>query len=138
MPPFCSGVRWAYCSDLKRHGMLVTGKRTLTGSFLKQGATSTRGETMSKHTPGPWRTLEQGRQWTVIGNPYFVATVQGQGDNGEANARLIAAAPELLEAVRLYVKLDNDRRSGCDIADADWAECHQAASAAIAKAEPKS
>ena len=56
---------------------------------------------MSKHTPGPWHTAgEQGVQirsakdqiakvWTMRGNEW------------KANARLIAAAPELLEALKL-------------------------------------
>ena len=52
----------------------------------------------------------------------------------EAEAQLRAAAPDLLAALRLYVRLDNDRRAGCEIDPADWAECHQAARAAIAKA----
>ena len=55
---------------------------------------------MSKHTPGPWHTAgEQGVQirsakdqiakvWTMRGNEW------------KANARLIAAAPELLELLR--------------------------------------
>lgn len=44
------------------------------------------------------------------------------------------AKPALLEALRLYIKLDNDRRSGCQITAEDWAECYQTASIAIAKA----
>lgn len=43
------------------------------------------------------------------------------------------AAPNLLAALELYVKLDNDRRAGCEITPEDWAECHQAAITAIAK-----
>jgi len=72
----------------------------------------------NKHTPGPWRLEKQaaGLDWTSIGGP--VATVGGEalcesvefivgevsdfGPHGEqeteANARLIAAAPDLLEA----------------------------------------
>ena len=56
---------------------------------------------MSKHTPGPWHTAgEQGVQirsakdqiakvWTMRGNEW------------KANARLIAVAPELLEACKV-------------------------------------
>ena len=53
---------------------------------------------------------------------------------GPDTADLFAASPELLDAVQLYVKLDNDRRAGCEITEADWAECHQAAREAIQKA----
>lgn len=52
--------------------------------------------TKSKHTPGPWR-LNGNRTITVgdFGKPgSFIAEVKN-----DANARLIAAAPELLEAL---------------------------------------
>lgn len=68
---------------------------------------------MSKHTPGPWRVdaaLDED------GNPLFVQVLTAQnyevantangnfGDATElANARLIAAAPEILEALRLCI-----------------------------------
>ena len=41
------------------------------------------------------------------------------------------AAPMMYEALSLYIKLDNDRRSGCEITDDDWAECHQVGMAAL-------
>ncbi|WP_292085368.1 MULTISPECIES: hypothetical protein [unclassified Brevundimonas] len=67
-----------------------------------------------KHTSGPWevvRTNERGRQapdgetlWVYAGNgngwvgdSYFSVLI-GSEKGAEANARLIAAAPELLEA----------------------------------------
>lgn len=64
---------------------------------------------MSKHTPGPWKwsgeyTHPCGKPaWTLLGRHglYGILTCdQGsapQDLNDEANARLIAAAPELLE-----------------------------------------
>jgi len=77
----------------------------------------------TKHTPGPWRLEKQvaGRDWTSIGAPvatvggealcesveFIVGTVSDFGPHGEqeteANARLIAAAPELLDALRQCV-----------------------------------
>ena len=60
---------------------------------------------MSKHTPGPWRDVNMGEQIVIIApvptaiyDYYLVATVS-KGDHADANARLIAAAPELLEAL---------------------------------------
>ncbi len=65
--------------------------------------------TNTKHTPAPW-VFEKGQ----VGNksdanlPILpVATIETyalSGDSAEANARLIAAAPELLEALELAVK----------------------------------
>jgi len=65
---------------------------------------------MSKHTPGPWYSLKD----TLHEGQYFVrvqtygyaplATVRGDKRStlkqSEANARLISAAPDLLEALK--------------------------------------
>ena len=48
---------------------------------------------MSKHTPGPWKTKEL-MVYAEDGNGVTIASV-----NSEANARLIAAVPELLESL---------------------------------------
>ena len=48
-----------------------------------------------KHTPAPWRTVTDGiSHWVEIGGKIVMVTK----DNAEANATLIAAAPELLDA----------------------------------------
>lgn len=98
-----------------------------------------------KHTPGPWRLFmtTDGRKLIGIGE----STGEGIADHGFgtwrsgeeqlANARLIAAAPDLLEALKTclstYVDLANSGDAGF------WdpeKEAHvQAARAAIAKAE---
>lgn len=62
---------------------------------------------MSKHTPGPWRydrcngSPTTGEHMIAGGKPGYLAEVRdcGSGDVS-ANARLIAAAPDLLEALR--------------------------------------
>jgi hypothetical protein len=65
---------------------------------------------MSKHTPGPWHVDDLGEEYFLetnhkygIGAPqlptYRLAKVEGFGDESLATARLIAAAPELLEAL---------------------------------------
>ena len=110
---------------------------------------------MSKFTPGPWR-VEDGTTliWgncnpddhstRGMGYPIAKAMINPSGnwstgpyaDEGEANARLIAAAPELLAALKrlsglydgIYVKISDDEMAACREA---WAE----ADTAIAKAE---
>jgi hypothetical protein len=67
---------------------------------------------MSKHTPGPWQLIKpgigyfddlkalEGRTWGVAADSFgdkLHTIVRG---TEEANARLIAAAPEMLEALR--------------------------------------
>lgn len=61
---------------------------------------------MSKHTPGPWRVVtEEGRPVVKCANDFYITnTVDAAGyesddDTMFANARLIAAAPDLLEAL---------------------------------------
>lgn len=66
---------------------------------------------MVEHTPGPWRIeRKDGGMFNVVaGHDYFTRTFVAfmganpeEGDT-EANARLIAAAPELLEALEAMV-----------------------------------
>jgi len=76
---------------------------------------------MSKHTPGPWsyRKVPRKQEWEIntgrcpnLGHESWtgMAVVFGCDDDpkmgkvvGEANARLIAAAPDLLEACKAMV-----------------------------------
>lgn len=57
----------------------------------------------SKHTPGPWAYQEDSDAYTHIvrgpGNRFICQLAQTTSAEIEANARLIAAAPELLEAL---------------------------------------
>lgn len=80
----------------------------------------------AQHTPGPWHTAgDQGVQirsqrdqiakvWTMRGNEW------------KANARLIAAAPELLEALQAVLANSLDSKG--------LADAHKQARDAIAKA----
>ena len=54
------------------------------------------------HTPGPWRRYRDrtGRVSKIEGRGRRVCTFQPSDLNAEANASLIAAAPELLEALK--------------------------------------
>lgn len=59
-----------------------------------------------KHTPGPWEKVELGvigNKITSNGNFYVHATVDTENEELEANSRLIAAAPELLQLLIEYV-----------------------------------
>ncbi len=91
----------------------------------------------TKHTPGPWRTKREGFSTVYVEARIDGGLIQevaacGPTEAGleqqEANARLIAAAPELLEALRGIMKLDEDLCSEGAI------EALDKASAAIAKA----
>lgn len=60
---------------------------------------------MSEHTPGPWTAIQvEGGEWTIWreGTNHFVTETTGTMAT-EANARLIAAAPDLLEALEALV-----------------------------------
>lgn len=86
---------------------------------------------MSNHTPGPWRT----DGWTIIaGNAINIAytrtAIAEREEEQQANARLIAAAPDLLAALLELLRLwDEDDMDQCVY---DRAE--SLARAAIAKA----
>ena len=61
-------------------------------------------KTPAQHTPGPWTVCRHDRHYLAVeGGEYTVATVADNGtltDTDIADARLIAAAPALLAAVR--------------------------------------
>lgn len=57
-----------------------------------------------KHTPGPWRiedveSMQPYTEYDVYAGDHRVMHVHDIDDGAEANARLIASAPELLEAL---------------------------------------
>ena len=91
---------------------------------------------MTQHTPGPWNNdthpwdvLADGKRTTPI------ATVHVEVDGGNearANARLIAAAPELLEALKSLVGRFEGCTSHCGSPELN---AFRNANAAIAKAE---
>jgi hypothetical protein len=73
---------------------------------------------MSAHTPGPWVAAFTGPHvetrhgfWKIApvdasGRPDWDREVAATADDNEANARLIAAAPDLLEALRSLFALE--------------------------------
>ncbi|SPU49868.1 hypothetical protein [Bordetella trematum] len=97
----------------------------------------------TKHTPGPWAV----RYDYVVQAPSFddgrlVPVAQPYGVNSDgtdlfANARLIAAAPELLDACMAMIEWDDREQDHAVDFNARMALCHTAfnkARAAIAKA----
>ena len=97
---------------------------------------------MSKHTPGPWGVREaremEGMDFDIVtdGPEYAVASLYcHMGESVEADARLIAAAPELLEALEYLVTADDAPTPGDREHTVREAISH--ARAAIAKARGK-
>lgn len=63
---------------------------------------------MNKHTAGPWKAKrEPGGRWEITSESALIAVIaKWKPKTDEADARLIAAAPDLLELVRQL--LDDD------------------------------
>jgi hypothetical protein len=69
---------------------------------------------MSKYTPGPWKTddFDDDAPFAILAGRQAVCMLGEHGElkpfrafeNAKANARLIAAAPELLEALELCLQ----------------------------------
>ena len=95
---------------------------------------------MSKHTPGPWVIYRDGGGWYIECTPergHSVAHITADDEEQDtpdeekaANARLIAAVPEMLEALKLIANAENSAL--------DLAYCKGIARAAITKAGEKS
>jgi hypothetical protein len=102
---------------------------------------------MNKHTPGPWR-LNENSNWKT--NPFSI-TVSKPGVHSttisniptrmtvppqeqKANARLISAAPDLLEALKGASKAIREYRSQ-GATHAYWDNVEEQVNAAIKKAE---
>ena len=88
------------------------------------------------HTPGPWKVLALSSGSLLIETDDHRCAVICDFDrhnrvNNEENARLIAAAPDLLEAL----KQCRDALSAVYNRGADFSNAHKAAGVAIAKAE---
>lgn len=103
---------------------------------------------MSKHTPGPWRSHTNGSDFFVTATDFhgangkvakcYVADVQKfRNESGEdecqANAKLIAAAPDMLEALKGI--LNSFHESVKTTASLDEFPSLKAVQAAIAKAQ---
>lgn len=88
---------------------------------------------MGKHTPGPWKFSQVESHLGVWGaNEYRVFSIHKGVVPGNADAALIAAAPDLLEACKLVAFSG----APCECrAESERAVCfHEVVRAAIAKA----
>lgn len=100
---------------------------------------------MSGHTPGPWRVSGGGSTDVFADDGSHVARVGVRTAVGTAyvvaltNARLIAAAPDLLEALEWMVDNDETNEGGeWDEENAYWIDGLNKARAAIKKARGES
>lgn len=138
-------MKFQIASDKAIGALGFTSRRANT--LRRQGEWS-----MREHTPGPWEVLGDARM--VVGHDdkgmMTIADIRGWGHlmgNGHgaiglsavdaieilrANARLIAAAPELLEALRPFADPDN---APLIMSDAHSLALIEKARAAIAKAD---
>lgn len=91
---------------------------------------------MSGHTPGPWTVYPDNGYFNIGAGKDDCDVVSSEGISDEANARLIAASPCLLAALKALMK--SIHYDSCEESDTEenWTE-YQAAQAAIAKAEGK-
>lgn len=105
--------------------------------------------TAVKHTPGPWKVFHTTNGQTILG----IGEAEGSdgitdanfglwrsGPEREANARLIAAAPDMLAALKAFIAAI-DRAVAFDdvsIVDEITDDIETAARAAISKAEAAS
>jgi hypothetical protein len=99
---------------------------------------------MTAHTPGPWEAVEGRSRLSIkavslptydAGSLPTIAVVSSELCGAEANARLIAAAPELLEKLRNAVRIVDFYMKSLGVEPRDIVESLAPARAAIAKAE---
>jgi len=69
------------------------------------------------HTPGPWKAMKTEHGWHVGPQPDGVCSIWDNTDSAthatqEANARLLAAAPDLLEACEAIADAMSDAQPG--------------------------
>ena len=88
----------------------------------------------ASHTPGPWHVDFASYNGPYICTPHAERGIARVvfGDSSVANARLIAAAPDLLEALALYVAICGNTAHSVTRESAQQA--HAKATAAIEKA----
>jgi hypothetical protein len=89
--------------------------------------------TQAQHTPGPWG--EDDRKVILLRGASWLGFAHWDDETAIANARLIAAAPELLAAAKLFVAYDAATDDDHVAMMLNYADALEATRAAIAKAE---
>ncbi len=87
-----------------------------------------------KHTPGPWVAVRPRVRWRIMAGEQFV--METDEVRTEADAYLIAAAPDLLAAVKALLAYGAGGEYPPGVVAA-WDKAVEDAEAAIAKAEGK-
>ena len=136
-----------YAPDLSYPFLTTDNWQSMLKNMLKEayerGKTRGGDTQMSKHTPGPWE-IGPGRG-DVLLDEYEIQPANGRGPialaSGLDDARLIAAAPDLLEALRNWLDAHEEFFTADDddiMAGLKLHESYERARAAIAKAEGRS
>ncbi len=86
-----------------------------------------------KHTPGPWTLIDSSEEIVILDKDGFTICNFQDVSNDEANAALIAAAPDLLEALKDTKRSIEFMPKG--IGRGAMAPLYEQVCAAIAKAE---
>lgn len=125
-----------YCMNDRHNTFVNTRSFELRQEVLRLERQIAEGGGIMKHTPKPWRRVAGFQIEGPTGKT--LAECFGRTDEAAGNAALMAAAPELLEALE---RIANHGGSDSDGITNEWTEaaafsdCQEIAQAAIAKAE---
>ena len=99
------------------------------------------------HTAGPWKVFKPSKHeatecgdfpYSIRSGDYSIAIGGRQGSETWNNAQLLAAAPDLLEAMQSLMNMEGPARLGCEFGafkGLDWKYHFDKARAAIAKTQ---
>ncbi len=90
------------------------------------------------HTPGPWRVIRKVGLtiYPEENKSVYIAFMNNARSNCEANANLMAAAPEMLDLLEWLTHLHHGvSKDGDKPSDAEWEDCLEQAKPIIAKAK---
>jgi hypothetical protein len=108
-------------------------------SLRSDAVPATAGKNELTHAPGPWTVIECAglHEWMVESTEWVVAEMCGERERALANAHLIAAAPDLLAALKAIVEVLRVEAQGTPLNNRKYDHIGIQAHAAIAKAESR-